>query len=189
MLADPAVASTAMAIGGGGNALNNGRMYITLKPRDERDVSAQQIIARLRPQFDKLVGARVFMQAAQDVRLGGRATRTQFEYTLQDANLDELNSWAPKILQKLKTLPDAARCRHRSADRGHHADPDDRPRHRIALRHPAATDRRHAVGRVRPAAGRAVFHADQQLSCHPGNPAGAAGQGRQPEQASTSSRR
>ena len=102
---DPAVASIAMAVGGGGSALNNGRMFITLKPRDQRDVSAQQIIARLRPQFDKLEGARVFLQAAQDVRLGGRATRTQFEYTLQDANLDELNSWAPKILEKLKTLP------------------------------------------------------------------------------------
>ncbi|CAN5479242.1 multidrug efflux RND transporter permease subunit [soil metagenome] len=103
---DPAIASIAMAVGGGGNALNNGRMYITLKPRDERDVSAQQIIARLRPQFDKLEGARVFLQAAQDVRLGGRATRTQFEYTLQDANLDELNTWAPKILDKLTTLPE-----------------------------------------------------------------------------------
>ena len=103
---DPAVASIAMAVGGGGNALNNGRMYITLKPREERDVSAQQIIARLRPQFDKLEGARVFLQAAQDVRLGGRATRTQFEYTLQDPNLAELNTWAPKILEKLKTLPE-----------------------------------------------------------------------------------
>ena len=103
--ADPDVASVAMAIGGGGNALNNGRMYITLTPRDVRKANAQQIIARLRPQFDKVVGARVFMQAAQDVRLGGRATRTQFEYTLQDSNLDELNSWAPKILQKMKTLP------------------------------------------------------------------------------------
>ena len=102
---DPAVASIAMSVGGGGSALNNGRMFITLKPRDERDVSAQQIISRLRPQFDKLEGARVFLQAAQDVRLGGRATRTQFEYTLQDANLDELNTWAPKILEKLKTLP------------------------------------------------------------------------------------
>ena len=102
---DPAVASIAMAVGGGGSALNNGRMFITLKPRNERDVSAQQIIARLRPQFEKLEGARVFLQAAQDVRLGGRATRTQFEYTLQDPNLAELNTWAPKILEKLKTLP------------------------------------------------------------------------------------
>jgi hydrophobic/amphiphilic exporter-1 (mainly G- bacteria), HAE1 family len=103
--ADPDVASVAMAIGGGGNALNNGRMYITLKPRDDRASNAQQIIARLRPQFNKVVGARAFLQAAQDVRLGGRATRTQFEYTLQDPDLNELNTWAPKILQKLKTVP------------------------------------------------------------------------------------
>jgi len=106
VLADPDVASVAMAIGGGGSALNNGRMYITLKPRDTRKANAQQIIARLRPEFDKVQGARAFLQAAQDVRLGGRATRTQFEYTLQDSDLGELNSWAPKILAKLKTLPE-----------------------------------------------------------------------------------
>ena len=92
--ADPAVSSIAMFIGGGGTPLNSGRMYITLKPREERDVSAQQIIARLRPRLDKVVGARLFMQASQDMRLGGRATRTQFEFTLQDANLAELNEWA-----------------------------------------------------------------------------------------------
>ena len=103
--ADPAVASVAMFIGGGGSALNTGRMFITLKPRNERDASAQQIIARLRPKLEKVQGARLFMQAAQDVRLGGRPTRTQFEYTLQDANLAELNEWAPKILEKMKTLP------------------------------------------------------------------------------------
>jgi HAE1 family hydrophobic/amphiphilic exporter-1 len=101
---DPAVDSIAMFIGGGGSALNTGRLYITLKPRSERDASAQQIIARLRPKLEKVEGARLFMQASQDVRLGGRATRTQFEYTLQDANLDELNEWAPKILAKMQTL-------------------------------------------------------------------------------------
>jgi HAE1 family hydrophobic/amphiphilic exporter-1 len=103
--ADPAVASVAMSVGGSGGALNTGRMFITLKPRNERSASAQQIIARLRPKLEKVQGARLFMQAAQDVRLGGRATRTQFEYTLQDANLSELNEWAPKILNKMKTLP------------------------------------------------------------------------------------
>ena len=103
---DPAVDSIAMFIGGGGSALNTGRLYITLKPRSERDASAQQIIARLRPKLEKVEGARLFMQASQDVRLGGRATRTQFEYTLQDANLDELNEWAPKILAKMQTLPE-----------------------------------------------------------------------------------
>jgi len=106
VLNDPAVASIAMFVGGGGSALNTGRMYVTLKPRDERDVSASQIIARLRPKLEKVEGARQFLQAAQDVRLGGRATRTQFEYTLQDANLDELNTWAPRVLDKMKTLPE-----------------------------------------------------------------------------------
>ena len=101
---DPDVDSIAMFIGGGGSALNTGRLYITLKPRSERNSDAQQIIARLRPQAEKVEGARLFMQASQDVRLGGRATRTQFEYTLQDANLDELNEWAPKILARMQTL-------------------------------------------------------------------------------------
>jgi len=104
--ADPAVDSIAMFIGGGGTALNSGRMYVTLKPHDERDANAQQIIARLRPKLEKVEGARLYMQASQDVRLGGRATRTQFEFTLQDANLAELNEWAPKVLKKMQTLPE-----------------------------------------------------------------------------------
>ncbi|HET7123207.1 MAG TPA: multidrug efflux RND transporter permease subunit [Bradyrhizobium sp.] len=104
--ADPDVATVAMAIGGSGRAGNNGNLFITLKPRDQRKASAQQIIARLRPKLEKVEGARLYMQAAQDVRLGGRPTRTQFEFTLQDANLAELNEWAPKILAKIQTLPE-----------------------------------------------------------------------------------
>jgi HAE1 family hydrophobic/amphiphilic exporter-1 len=104
--ADPDVASVAMAIGGSGRAGNNGNLFITLKPRNERAANAQQIIARLRPQMERVEGARLFMQAAQDVRLGGRPTRTQFEYTMQDANLDELSEWAPKILARMKALPE-----------------------------------------------------------------------------------
>jgi HAE1 family hydrophobic/amphiphilic exporter-1 len=103
---DPDVASVAMAIGGSGNALNNGRMYITLKPRDQRRSNAFQIIERLRPKLEQVEGARLFLQASQDVRLGGRPSRTQFQYTLQDSNLAELDAWAPKILDKLKTLPE-----------------------------------------------------------------------------------
>ena len=105
---DPAVETIAMAIGAGGPtaSLNNGRMYITLKPKDQRDVSAFQVIARLRPQLNKVEGAKLFLQAAQDINVGGRTSRTQFQYTLQDANIDELNALAPKVLEKLKTLPD-----------------------------------------------------------------------------------
>src|SRR5258708_18694576 len=106
VMEDPDVASTAMAIGGGGRAGNNGNMFTTLKPRDQRSANAQQIIARLRPKLEKLPDVRLYMQAAQDVRLGGRPTRTQFEFTLQDANLGELNEWAPKILSKMQTLPE-----------------------------------------------------------------------------------
>ncbi len=106
VLNDPDVATVGMFIGGTTASINTGRLYITLKPLEERGASAQEIIARLRPQFEKVEGARAFLQAAQDVRLGGRPTRTQFEYTLQDANLDELNEWAPKILQKMQTLPE-----------------------------------------------------------------------------------
>jgi HAE1 family hydrophobic/amphiphilic exporter-1 len=104
---DPAVATYAMALGAGGSSptINNGRFFITLKPKSERDVSAFEVIARLRPQLEKVEGARLFMQAAQDVNVGGRASRTQFQYTLQDANLDELSEWAPKVLEKLKSLP------------------------------------------------------------------------------------
>jgi len=104
--ADPAVATVAMAIGGNGRAGNNGSVYITLKPLAERDANAMQVIARLRPKLEKVQGARLYMQAAQDVRMGGRPTRTQFEFTLQDANLAELNEWAPKVLEKMKALPE-----------------------------------------------------------------------------------
>jgi len=106
--ADPAVATVAMAIGASGStsSTNNGRMYITLKPKDERDASAFQVIARLRPQLEKIEGAKLFLQASQDVNVGGRASRTQFQYTLQDANIDELNAWAPKVLAKLQSLPE-----------------------------------------------------------------------------------
>jgi HAE1 family hydrophobic/amphiphilic exporter-1 len=102
--ADPDVATVAMAIGGSGRAGNNGNVFITLKPRNEREASAQQIISRLRPKLEKVEGARLYMQAAQDVRLGGRPTRTQFEFTLQDPDLDELSVWAPKILAKMQGL-------------------------------------------------------------------------------------
>ncbi len=101
---DPAIDHVAMAVGGSGNPLNTGRMFITLKPRDQRDVTADQVIRRLQPELDKVEGARLFLQAAQDVRVGGRASRTQYQYTLQDPDLGELNQWAPKVLDKLKTL-------------------------------------------------------------------------------------
>jgi hydrophobic/amphiphilic exporter-1 (mainly G- bacteria), HAE1 family len=103
---DPDVDHVAMFVGGSGNPTNNGRMFITLKPRNERKANADQIIARLRGQLDKIEGAKLFLQAAQDVRVGGRPSRTQFQYTLQGADVGQLNEWAPKMLEKFKTLPE-----------------------------------------------------------------------------------
>ena len=102
---DPDIDHVAMSIGGG-SALNAGRMYITLKPRDQRHASADQIIARLQPQLAKVEGARLFLQAAQDLNIGGRSSKTQFQFTLQSSDLIELNTWAPKLLEKLKSLPE-----------------------------------------------------------------------------------
>jgi hydrophobic/amphiphilic exporter-1 (mainly G- bacteria), HAE1 family len=106
VMKDPAVDHVGMFVGGSGNAPNNGRMFITLKPRQDRTANADQVISRLRPQLDNVQGAKLFLQAAQDVRVGGRASRTQFQYTLQGPDIAELNGWAPKVLAKLKTLPE-----------------------------------------------------------------------------------
>ncbi|MBS0561556.1 MAG: efflux RND transporter permease subunit, partial [Proteobacteria bacterium] len=105
---DPDTAGYVSAIGAGlgGQTGNNGRMFITLKPWDERTGgSAQDYIARLRPKLAKVEGGRLFLQAAQDIRVGGRLSKTEYQYTLQDANLAELYDWSPKILAKLQSLP------------------------------------------------------------------------------------
>ncbi|KRB51360.1 acriflavine resistance protein B [Rhizobium sp. Root708] len=106
---DPAIATVGMQVGGGaGSTLNVSRMFITLKPLDERDASATGIIERLRPKLARLEGAQLFLQAAQDINVGGRSAATQFQYTLQDGNPAELNDWADKLLAKFKTLPELA---------------------------------------------------------------------------------
>ncbi|MFG1240851.1 multidrug efflux RND transporter permease subunit [Xanthobacter sp. V7C-4] len=104
---DPAVEAVSGAAGatGGSQTVNTGRVWITLKPRNERDASADQVIARLRPQLAKVEGIALFLQASQDINVGGRPSRTQYQYTLQDANLDELNAWGPRMLAKLRALP------------------------------------------------------------------------------------
>jgi multidrug efflux pump len=106
ILKDPAVASVGSQIGASGTTtLNDGRMFIALKPRSQRNASADQIINRLRPQLAKLEGVTVYMQAAQDITIGARVSRTQYQYTLVDADGGELNHWAPIFLDKLKSIP------------------------------------------------------------------------------------
>jgi HAE1 family hydrophobic/amphiphilic exporter-1 len=106
VLKDPAIAHMAMRMGGSGSTLNDGTMYITLKPLDERTASADQVIRRLQVQTSKVEGARLYLQSSQDVRVGGRSSRTQYQFTLQATDLDELNAWAPKLLSKMKAMPE-----------------------------------------------------------------------------------
>jgi multidrug efflux pump len=92
--------------GGGGATTNVGRMFVSLKPLSERKASADQIINRLRGKLSKIPGVQLFLQASQDIRVGGRSSDAEYQYTLQDSNLDELNEWAPKLLDKMKTMPE-----------------------------------------------------------------------------------
>jgi hydrophobic/amphiphilic exporter-1 (mainly G- bacteria), HAE1 family len=101
---DPDVASFGTSIGGN-RPINNGWLILGLKPRDERKSDADQIITRLRPQLAKVPGIQLFIQAAQDLNVGGRSSRTQYQYTLQDSDINELNEWAPKLLVELQKLP------------------------------------------------------------------------------------
>jgi multidrug efflux pump subunit AcrB len=105
---DPDIADVAFCVGatGGSMAMNVGRFWINLKPRKDRAASAEEIINRLRPQLAKVPGVTVFLQSSQDLSMGGRPARSQFQYTLQDSNLDELAAWAPLMLDKLRTLPE-----------------------------------------------------------------------------------
>ena len=103
---DAAVASVVAFTGGnGGGTANTGRMFITLKPLAERRLSADQVIGRLRGRLAEIPGATLYLQPVQDLRVGGRVSSSQYQYTLQSDDLKELNEWAPRMLAKLPTLP------------------------------------------------------------------------------------
>jgi multidrug efflux pump len=103
---DDAVSSViAFTGGGGGTTTNTGRVFIALKPRNERTVTASQVINRLRPKLGTVAGATLVLQATQDVRVGGRSSAAQYQYTLQSDNLPELNEWGPKMLTVMRHIP------------------------------------------------------------------------------------
>ena len=105
---DPGVDAVESFVGGGfgGSSVNTGRMFIALKPLSVRKVTADQIIARLRPKTSHIAGARLFLQAIQDINVGGHGTSAQYQYTLEDQDLKELNHWAPRLMAQLQTLPE-----------------------------------------------------------------------------------
>ena len=104
---DPAVGGVVSFVGstGGNSSENTARMFIQLKPFGERDASAQKIIQRLRPQVAQVPGVNFFMQAGQDINVGGRLSKTQYQYTLTSTDSAELNHWAPIIEQNMARLP------------------------------------------------------------------------------------
>jgi len=119
--ADPGVdAATAFTGGGGGRGTtsNTARMFISLKPRSERKLSADEIIARLRPKLAQVPGATLFLQAVQDVRLGGRISQAQYQYTLVSDNLDELNDWAPRLVSVMRRMKELRDVSSDQQDRG-----------------------------------------------------------------------
>jgi len=101
---DPAVANV-IGFTGGSSATNSGSIYIALKPLAERKVSAAQIINRLRPQLNRLPVASAFLQASQDLRIGGRSSNAMYQYTLQSDNVQDLVKWGPLLLREMKRLP------------------------------------------------------------------------------------
>jgi multidrug efflux pump subunit AcrB len=107
ILKDPDVAGLGTFTGstGGANTANTARGFIVLKPRDDRELTSSQIIDRLRPQLAKIEGINAFLQATQDITVGGRIARASFQYTLQDSNLEELSEWSGKMLDKMRALP------------------------------------------------------------------------------------
>ncbi len=89
----------------GGDSPNTGRMFVNLKPVGERDASADEVIARLRPQLADVPGASLYLQSVQDLRIGGRSSASQFQYTLRGDDVRELQEWAPRVLERLRRVP------------------------------------------------------------------------------------
>ncbi len=101
--ADPAV-DNVVAFTGGSTGTDTGRLFIALKPRNQRDASADQVISRLRRPASKVAGATMYLQASQDLRIGGRSSPAQYQYTISCDNLQDLVTWGPILLAKMKKL-------------------------------------------------------------------------------------
>jgi multidrug efflux pump len=105
VMADPAVDTLVGFTGGQGGTTNTGRIFVALKPIEERKISAAEVIGRLRPKLAQVPGATLFLQAVQDIRVGGRMGNAAYQYTLQGDDLKELNDWSQRMLEELRKLP------------------------------------------------------------------------------------
>jgi multidrug efflux pump len=107
VLADPAVDGVGTSVGGSGwsGSVNNGRMFISLKPLAQRGATTPQVADRLRRALSNIAGVRVFLMAAQDLRMGGRSSRSTYQFTLWDADFEELQHWVPKVQDAIRVIP------------------------------------------------------------------------------------
>src|SRR5450830_1705498 len=108
ILKDPAVESLSSFIGvdGTNQTLNSGRILINLKPLDERKIHADDLIRRLQPELQKVAGMTLFLQPVQDLSVEDRVSRTQYQYSLEDPDIKELNTWTPRLVAALQELPE-----------------------------------------------------------------------------------
>jgi len=120
VLADPAVESLSSFIGVDGSniTLNSGRMLINLKPKDQRDADASGTLRRLQTRLDKIEGITTYMQPVQDLTIEDRVSRTQYQFSVEDANPDELALWVPKIVQRLRNVPELLDVASDTQDQG-----------------------------------------------------------------------
>jgi multidrug efflux pump len=118
IMSDPAVDTVGAFTGGSGSTTNTGRMFIALKPLDQRKVSAGEVIARLRKKLSQEVGATTFLRPVQDINVGGRAANATYQFTLQGDNLDDLAKWSPLLLERMKSIPQITDLSIDRQDRG-----------------------------------------------------------------------
>jgi multidrug efflux pump len=147
ILQDPAVESLSSFIGADGTntTLNSGRMSINLKPLNVRNLSASDVIRRLQTSLKPVEGIELYMEPVQNITVDDRVSRTQYQYTLEDPDANELNLWTGRLVDKMKQVASACRCGDRPANRGSGGVAGHRSRHRIAARHCAVHHRQHAL--------------------------------------------
>ena len=182
ILADPAVASLSSFIGVDGinTTLNSGRVQINLKPFDKRRESAQDVILRLQQAATAVDGITLYLQPMQDLTVEDRVSRTQYQYTLEDADPKELSRWAPALGRGITEASGVARCQQRSAGPGPGFAAGDRPEHGLPSWHYAATDRRYSLRCLRATAGVHDVHPVEPV---PGRARGHAGISERPPSA------
>ncbi|HKC89228.1 MAG TPA: efflux RND transporter permease subunit, partial [Blastocatellia bacterium] len=105
ILADPAVDTVGAFTGGGGSTTNTARMFVSLKPLAQRQASASQVIARLRGKLARVPGASAFLRPVQDINVGGRMSNAAYQYTLQGDDFEELSHWTPRLMERMRSIP------------------------------------------------------------------------------------